>query len=98
MTQNIKNNLSILSVATCCGTPPDLQSGVAFVSYIEADITVPDNKFHGANMGPIWGWQDPGGPHVGPMDFAIWGAQNRKWFTVVTYVVYHIQSQTLLIE
>ena len=23
-------------------------------------------------MGPIWGWQDPGGPHVGPMNFAIW--------------------------
>ena len=23
-------------------------------------------------MGPIWGWQGPGGPHVGPMKFAIW--------------------------
>ena len=22
--------------------------------------------------GPIWGRQDPGGPHVGPMNFAIW--------------------------
>ena len=32
----------------------------------------PDNKVHGANMGPIWGRQDPGGPHVGPMNFAIW--------------------------
>ena len=21
----------------------------------------PDSKFHGANMGPIWGRQDPGG-------------------------------------
>ena len=31
----------------------------------------PDNKVHGANMGPIWGRQDPGGPHVGPMNFAI---------------------------
>ena len=31
-----------------------------------------DSKVHGANMGPIWGRQDPGGPHVGPMDFAIW--------------------------
>ena len=28
---------------------------------------------HGANVGPIWGRQDPGGPHVGPMNFAIWG-------------------------
>ena len=31
-----------------------------------------DNKVHGANMGPAWGRQDPGGPHVGPMNFAIW--------------------------
>ena len=34
--------------------------------------TSPDSKVHGANMGPIWGRQDPGWPHVGPMDFAIW--------------------------
>ena len=31
----------------------------------------PDSKVHGANMGPIWGRQDPGGPQVGPMNFAI---------------------------
>ena len=30
----------------------------------------PDSN--GASMGPIWGRQDPGGPHVGPMNFAIW--------------------------
>ena len=34
---------------------------------------VPDSKVHGANMRPIWGRQDPGGPHVGPMNIAIWG-------------------------
>ena len=27
---------------------------------------------HGANMGPIWGRQDPGGPHVGPINLAVW--------------------------
>ena len=32
----------------------------------------PDSKVHGANMGHIWGRQDPGGPHVGPMNFANW--------------------------
>ena len=32
----------------------------------------PDNKVHGANMGPIWGREVPHGPHVGPMNFAIW--------------------------
>ena len=31
-----------------------------------------DSKVHGTNMGPIWVHQDPGGPHVGPMNFAIW--------------------------
>ena len=34
--------------------------------------TAPDSKIHGANMGPIWGRQDPGGPHVGPIKSAIW--------------------------
>ena len=34
-------------------------------------LAYPDNKVHGADMGPIWGRQQPGGPHVGPMDFAI---------------------------
>ena len=33
---------------------------------------IPDSKVHWANMGPIWGRQDPGGPHVGPMNIAIW--------------------------
>ena len=32
----------------------------------------PGNKIYGANMGPIWGRQDPGGPHIGPMNLAIW--------------------------
>ena len=32
----------------------------------------PDSKVHGANMGPNWGWQDPGGPHVDHVNLAIW--------------------------
>ena len=36
--------------------------------------TAPDSKVHGANMGFIWGRQDPGGSHVGPMDLVIWGS------------------------
>ena len=32
----------------------------------------PDSKVHGANVGPTWGQQGPGGPHVGPMNLAIW--------------------------
>ena len=36
----------------------------------------PDNKVHGANVGPSWGRQDPGGPHVSHMNLAIWGNMN----------------------
>ena len=33
--------------------------------------TIPDNKVHGANMGPTWVLAAPDGPHVGPMNLAI---------------------------
>ena len=36
----------------------------------------PDSKFHVANMGPTWGRQDPGGPHVGLMNLVI---RVRTW-------------------
>ena len=42
-------------------------------NHIEAWVLCfPDNKVHGANVGPTRGRQDRGGPHVGPMNFAIW--------------------------
>ena len=31
----------------------------------------PDNKVHGANMGPTWVLSVPDGPHVDPMNLAI---------------------------
>ena len=34
------------------------------------DIT--DYKAHGTNMMPIWVLSAPDGPHVGPMNLAIW--------------------------
>ena len=48
-----------------CGNDPWIGSCTGMHPY-------PDSKVHEANMRPIWGWQDPGGPHVGPMNFAIW--------------------------
>ena len=48
--------------------------------YLKSAVTqthtscIPDSRVHWANMWPIWGRQDPGGPHVGPMNFAIWDA------------------------
>ena len=38
----------------------------------DACDTIHDSKVHGASMGPTWGRQDPGGPHVGHMKLAIW--------------------------
>ena len=35
---------------------------------------IPDSIVHTANMGAIWGRQNPGGPHVDPMNLAIWDA------------------------
>ena len=35
-------------------------------------INNPGRKVHGANMGPIWGRQESGGPHVVTMHFARW--------------------------
>ena len=35
-------------------------------------VNNPDSKVHRANVGHIWGRQDPGGPHVDHMNFAIW--------------------------
>ena len=43
-------------------------------------LSQPDSKIHEANMGPIWGRQDPGGPLAGPMNFAIWVPS--KWIIV----------------
>ena len=31
-----------------------------------------DSKVYGTYLGPTWGRQDPDGPHVGPMNLAIW--------------------------
>ena len=44
-----------------------------------------DNKAHGANIGLIWGRQDPGGPHVGPMNFAIWGTAENSRVWIIPY-------------
>ena len=35
-------------------------------------LYIRENRVQGVNMGPIWGRQDLGGPHAGPMNFVIW--------------------------
>ena len=54
--------------------------------------TYPDSMVHGANMGPIWGRKDPGGPQVGPMNFPIWVvvAYSVVVKTIVIVIICHI--------
>ena len=53
-------------------------------------ISHPDSKVHGANMAPIGCRQEPGGPHVGPVNFAIWAVKTtlniRCWAKWLFYV------------
>ena len=44
-----------------------------------------DSMVYGANMGPTWGRQDPGGPHVGPMNLAIW--EYISYLIIMIYMI-----------
>ena len=57
---------------------------------VTAGLASPDSKVHGANMGPIWGRQDPGGPHVGPMNFVIWDCFGK------ICCVKHVENTTMI--
>ena len=47
--------------------------------FLPVSKTYPDTKVHVANMGHTWGWEDPGGPHVGPINFAIRVIIDIRW-------------------
>ena len=56
-----------------------------------------DSKVHGDNMGPIWGRQDPGGPHVGPITFVIWEMlENTLKFFFFKILHTHVLDKILL--
>ena len=65
----------IYLLLNCKDSPTDCLACTGNVGGRQGD-KLPDSKVRGAKMGPIWGRQDPGGPHVGPMNFAIWVATN----------------------
>ena len=54
------------------GIDPQSQNILSLASEDLIKIRYPDSKVCGDNIGPICGRQDPGGPRVGPMNFAIW--------------------------
>ena len=49
----------------------------------------PDSKVHGANMGPTWGRQNPGGPMLAPWTllsgFPIWSG-NDYYFEIIFHI------------
>ena len=61
----------VLSIALCLFCIKPLKCVVKFGDVLVTN-TYPDCKVDDANMGPIWGRQDPGGSHVDSLNFAIW--------------------------
>ena len=59
-------------------TPGHLSGHSDAGHYVSPCRIVSNCKVHWANMGPIWDRQDPGGPHVGPVNFAIWVRIEQK--------------------
>ena len=56
-----------------------------------------DSKVHGAKMGPIWGWQDPGGPHVGPMNLVIADPMFQGFEVILNCLSYHCFASAYVI-
>ena len=56
---------------------------------------IPHSKALGASMGPIWGRRDPGGPHVVPINLAIWDwyqldcGNQFKWWHLIYFGINH---------
>ena len=68
---------------------------ILFLSWLCVTRHVPDSKVHGANMGPTWVLSAPDGPHVGPVNLAIWGfllyiiLNVSAWFSIKPAISYY---------
>ena len=73
------HNLNSMETLSCFDLSRGHQIVTIFLQMASChSATYPDNKVHGANMGPIWVLSPPVGPHVGPMNLAI------RVFVVIT--------------
>ena len=68
------------------------------MAHRQADNIDPYNSqiIHGANMGSIWGRQDPGGPHIGPMNFAIWVCKHDNGKIMFKTMIHKRNEESLL--
>ena len=77
-------NIVLCTVLLCVGGGQLTKKNIGFGN------SFPDSKVHGANMGPIKGRQDPGGPHVCLRNFAIWvGCDNLQASTWTNFTKTH---------
>ena len=77
-------------LATNASKPLDQKPSVATI--VSKVKYIPDSEVHGCNMGPTWGRQDPGGPHVGPMNLAIWDGMSLFSSTVLPIILCNLIS------
>ena len=54
----------------------------------------PDNKVHRADMGPTWGRQDPGRPHIGHMNLALWAVLPRGLSNTMVMITPNLRDFT----
>ena len=73
-------NFNINGLGQDCSNSTSLGNSTAIkVEWLQSYTkSFPDNKIHGTSMGPIWGRQDPAGPHVGPTNLAIWDCNDLQ--------------------
>ena len=65
-------NQSWITTTTTCQRALDYIQLIWLATFWLNDSSFPDSEVDGAYMGPTWGRQDPGAPHVGPMLLIIW--------------------------
>ena len=58
---------------------------------------IPDSKVYGANMGPTWGRQDPGGPHDEPCYLGCY-PDGHCWDLIVHWYPFHSSHCSILIS
>ena len=74
ISENLIIHMRLMYILMCkLSLQPSFEAYCKFSAFIVTQLlfTSPDNKVHGANMGPTWLLSAPDGPHVGPMNLAI---------------------------
>ena len=87
--------IDCLEFSCLCGAPNWVSR------WVDGTLTsevAPESKVYGANMGPTWGRQDPGGSHVVPVKLAIWGTPSHSHTPPCSPKDYECSSHILLVQ